>query len=78
MLFRIVFSNVCLTQIPFKLQNFVTFVYLDSSLLNRKQLVHNRLLEGNTAREETTVVETEFKEQLKNIQIFFANKCTLY
>ena len=45
MLFQMVFSHVCLTQIPFKLHNFVTFVYLDSSLLNRKQLEYNRLLQ---------------------------------
>lgn len=67
MLFEMVMSHLCLTQIPFKLQNCVTFVYLDSRLLNRKQLVYNKVLQGNTAREETTVVGTEFKEQLKNI-----------
>ena len=61
-----VLLHVCFTQIPFKLQNFVTFMYLDSSLLSRKQLVYNRLLQGNTAREETMVVETELKKRFKN------------
>ena len=41
-------------------------MYLDSSLLSRKQLVYNRLLQGNTAREETMVVETELKKRFKN------------
>lgn len=35
-LFRMVLSHVCLTQIHFTLQNFVTFVYLDSSPAEQK------------------------------------------